>query len=144
MAPHDYRRKPLFKYKCRFFGAVFNVFTGTIWSGTLWLCHDCYGNEGDHSKNEDQTRKQKNSGLIWAYYLDIVMTGNLSSFQIGQMIWLYQTYWSPPLRCSVMKAKKERTIVILMTRLVIDPTNFVTLAQWKMIDRRFLVWLVVL
>lgn len=33
-APHDRSRAPVFKYKCRTCGAVFNLFTGTIWSGT--------------------------------------------------------------------------------------------------------------
>lgn len=37
-APHDRSRVPLFKYKCRTCGAVFNLLTGTIWSGTHYDC----------------------------------------------------------------------------------------------------------
>ncbi len=37
-APHDRNRTPLLKYKCRTCGAVFNLLTGTIWSGTHYDC----------------------------------------------------------------------------------------------------------
>lgn len=37
-APHDRNRAPLLKYKCRTCGAVFNLLTGTIWSGTHYDC----------------------------------------------------------------------------------------------------------
>jgi len=33
-APHDRSRDPIFDYRCGKCGAVFNLFTGTIWSGT--------------------------------------------------------------------------------------------------------------
>jgi len=33
-SPHDRRRDPIFDYRCRTCAAVFNLFTGTIWSGT--------------------------------------------------------------------------------------------------------------
>ena len=32
-APHDPGRAPIFKYKCRLCGAVYHLFTGTLWSG---------------------------------------------------------------------------------------------------------------
>ena len=31
LAPHDRKRAPLVKYRCRNCGAVFNIFTGTVW-----------------------------------------------------------------------------------------------------------------
>lgn len=37
-APHDRKRAPLLKYRCRHCGKVFNVFTGTVWSGTQYDC----------------------------------------------------------------------------------------------------------
>jgi len=36
--PHDRSRDPIFDYRCRVCGAVFNLFTGTIWSGTHYDC----------------------------------------------------------------------------------------------------------
>jgi len=36
--PHDRSRDPIFDYRCRICGAVFNLFTGTIWSGTHYDC----------------------------------------------------------------------------------------------------------
>jgi len=33
-APHDPGRAPIFKYKCRLCGAVYHLFTGTLWSGS--------------------------------------------------------------------------------------------------------------
>jgi len=36
--PHDRSRDPIFDYRCRVCGAVFNLFTGTIWSGTYYDC----------------------------------------------------------------------------------------------------------
>ena len=35
-APHDRKRAPLVKYRCRSCGAVFNLFTGTLWAGTQY------------------------------------------------------------------------------------------------------------
>ena len=37
-APHDRHRAPIMDYRCRRCGAVFNVFTGTIWSKTRYRC----------------------------------------------------------------------------------------------------------
>jgi transposase-like protein len=37
-APHDRHRAPILDYRCRTCGAVFNVFTGTIWSKTRYRC----------------------------------------------------------------------------------------------------------
>lgn len=37
-APHDVNRAPLVDYKCRTCGRVYNVFTGTVWSGTHYDC----------------------------------------------------------------------------------------------------------
>jgi len=37
-APHDRHRDPLFDYRCRECGAVFNIFTGTIWSKSRYPC----------------------------------------------------------------------------------------------------------
>ncbi|MCR4408657.1 MAG: IS1595 family transposase, partial [Anaerolineae bacterium] len=37
-APHDRSRDPLFDYRCRKCGKVFNLFTGTVWSGTRYSC----------------------------------------------------------------------------------------------------------
>lgn len=37
-APHDRHRDPIFDYRCRVCGAVFNIFTDTIWSGSRYLC----------------------------------------------------------------------------------------------------------
>lgn len=37
-APHDRKRAPLVKYRCRQCGSVFNLFTGTLWSGTQYDC----------------------------------------------------------------------------------------------------------
>lgn len=37
-APHDRSRAPIVKYRCRTCGAVFNLFTGTVWSGTHYDC----------------------------------------------------------------------------------------------------------
>lgn len=36
--PHDRSRDPVFDYRCRTCGAVFNIFTGTIWKKTRFLC----------------------------------------------------------------------------------------------------------
>lgn len=33
-APHDRSRDPIFDYRCQKCGKVFNIFTGTVWSGT--------------------------------------------------------------------------------------------------------------
>ena len=37
-APHDRHRAPFYDYKCRRCGKVYNVFTGTIWSGSRYAC----------------------------------------------------------------------------------------------------------
>lgn len=37
-APHDRKRAPICKYRCRVCGAVYNLFTGTVWSGTHYSC----------------------------------------------------------------------------------------------------------
>ena len=37
-APHDRHRAPIMDYRCRKCGAVFNLFTGTIWSKTRFRC----------------------------------------------------------------------------------------------------------
>jgi transposase len=36
--PHDRRRDPIFDYRCRICGNVFNIFTGTVWQGTPYDC----------------------------------------------------------------------------------------------------------
>jgi transposase-like protein len=36
--PHDRHRDPLVDYRCRECGAVFNLFTGTLWSGSRYPC----------------------------------------------------------------------------------------------------------
>jgi transposase-like protein len=36
--PHDRHRAPIVDYRCRACGAVFNLFTGTIWSGSRYTC----------------------------------------------------------------------------------------------------------
>jgi transposase-like protein len=37
-APHDRHRDPIFDYRCRVCGAVFNIFTNTIWSKSRYPC----------------------------------------------------------------------------------------------------------
>lgn len=37
-APHDRHRAPLLDYRCQTCGAVFNLFTGSVWSGTRYRC----------------------------------------------------------------------------------------------------------
>lgn len=37
-SPHDRTRDTVVKYKCRVCGAVSNLFTGTVWSGTHYNC----------------------------------------------------------------------------------------------------------
>jgi len=37
-APHDRRRAPVVDYRCRTCGAVYNIFTDTIWSKTRYSC----------------------------------------------------------------------------------------------------------
>lgn len=37
-APHDRHRAPLMDYRCRECGAVYNLFTGTVWSKTHYRC----------------------------------------------------------------------------------------------------------
>ena len=37
-APHDRHRAPLMDYRCQSCGAVFNLFTGSTWSGTRYSC----------------------------------------------------------------------------------------------------------
>ena len=37
-SPHDRSRTPVVDYRCRTCGTVFNVFTGTVWSGTHYDC----------------------------------------------------------------------------------------------------------
>jgi hypothetical protein len=37
-APHDRHRAPLFDYRCKTCGKVFNLFTGTIWQGSHYSC----------------------------------------------------------------------------------------------------------
>ena len=36
--PHDRHRAPVDDYRCRHCGAVFNAFTGTVWSGGRYPC----------------------------------------------------------------------------------------------------------
>lgn len=36
--PHDRHRAPVLDYRCRECGAVFNAFTGTVWSGSRYTC----------------------------------------------------------------------------------------------------------
>ena len=37
-APHNQERAPVNKYRCRCCGCVFDLFTGTVWSGTHYNC----------------------------------------------------------------------------------------------------------
>ena len=37
-APHDRHRAPIFDYRCRECGAVFNLYTGTVWSKSRLPC----------------------------------------------------------------------------------------------------------
>jgi len=37
-APHDRSRTPVLDYRCRICGRVYNIFTGTVWSGTQYDC----------------------------------------------------------------------------------------------------------
>lgn len=37
-APHERKRAPVVNYRCRECGAVYNLYTGTIWSGTHYEC----------------------------------------------------------------------------------------------------------
>ena len=37
-APHDRHRDPIFVYRCRVCGNVFNIFTDTIWSESRYSC----------------------------------------------------------------------------------------------------------
>ncbi len=37
-APHDRHRAPIVDYRCRHCGAVFNIFTGTLWTKTRFSC----------------------------------------------------------------------------------------------------------
>lgn len=37
-APHDRHRDPIFDYQCRVCGKVYNIFSGTIWSGSRYSC----------------------------------------------------------------------------------------------------------
>ena len=37
-APHDRHRAPIFDYRCRQCGAVFNLFTHTLWSRSRYSC----------------------------------------------------------------------------------------------------------
>lgn len=37
-APHDVSRVPIVDYRCRTCGCVYNLFTGTVWSGTHYDC----------------------------------------------------------------------------------------------------------
>lgn len=37
-APHDRHRDPLFDYRCRQCGAVYNIFTGSIWAKSRYRC----------------------------------------------------------------------------------------------------------
>ena len=37
-APHDVSRAPVVDYRCRICGRVYNLFTGTVWSGTQYDC----------------------------------------------------------------------------------------------------------
>lgn len=36
--PHDRHRSPVFDYRCRECGRVFNAFTHTVWSGGRYTC----------------------------------------------------------------------------------------------------------
>ena len=36
--PHNRERAPVNKYRCRVCGGVFDIFTGTVWSGTHYNC----------------------------------------------------------------------------------------------------------
>jgi transposase-like protein len=36
--PHGRHREPVVDYRCRECGAVFNLFTGTVWSGSRYTC----------------------------------------------------------------------------------------------------------
>lgn len=37
-APHDRHRAPIMDYRCRSCGAVFNLFTGTVWAKSRYRC----------------------------------------------------------------------------------------------------------
>ncbi|HLF27984.1 MAG TPA: hypothetical protein VJG32_16745 [Anaerolineae bacterium] len=37
-APHDAHRAPILDYRCRTCGAVFNIFTNTLWSKSRYSC----------------------------------------------------------------------------------------------------------
>jgi transposase-like protein len=37
-APHDRHRAPILDFRCRTCGAVFNLFTGTVWAKSRYRC----------------------------------------------------------------------------------------------------------
>ena len=37
-APHDRRQAPLYDYRCRVCGNVFNLLSATVWKGTHYAC----------------------------------------------------------------------------------------------------------
>lgn len=55
-APHDRHRDPIVDYRCRTCGKVYNIFTGTVWSGSRYSCVTIVLiNARYHSRGADQT-----------------------------------------------------------------------------------------
>ncbi|MCS3679367.1 hypothetical protein GGP72_003319 [Salinibacter ruber] len=63
-APHDRRRAPIMDYRCRECGAVFNIFTDTVWSKTRYDCsstrdaspRNCEGDSNVAPDRQDGTK----------------------------------------------------------------------------------------
>lgn len=138
-APHDWSREPIFNYRCRICGKVFNIFTSTVWCGTH---HDC-----------------KTIVLVMRGFAQGIPTLHLAqelNLDYGTLLerrhqfntWLWSTSLRTrfpmrkrrPTRCSRTRVKRVHHTMILMIRLAVGPTSGEGRVQWRMTALRFWEW----
>jgi len=74
-AAHDRHRAPIMDYRCRCCGAVFNLFTNTLWSKTRYRCSTIVLIERGIAQGRQPSIWQPN----WALIAGICSTADMTS-----------------------------------------------------------------